>query len=992
MGQNAIQRRTVRRRYLHRAILAAAAIAAGLIVAVPGSATASTGSGGALDPTRLDLKSARHASQTPSTSRRSPSAPLISTPCDTFFKSQTSPNKTLFNELDAVSATSPTDLWAAGWTWAGGSAVDHALVAHGNGSGWTAAGLTNAGNGSNDLNAVYAADPNDVWAVGVYQNSGIYYNLAWHWNGFSWTRIAVSQPSTIAQELAGISGLNSKDIWAVGFYGPGGGVAATLAMHWDGTTWTKVTTPDPGTNQINVLENVHAIAANDVWAVGYTQVTSGSSDQTLIEHWDGSAWTVITSANQNVDDNVLFDVSAAGTSDAWAVGTFDTGASTTLSTLVEHWNGTAWSVVTSPNNGTSDNKLLGVAAVSATNAWAVGFGIPTGGAPAQSLAEHWDGSTWSIVTSDNPDLGFIGLSGVTALPGSNVWAVGGQDSSGDTAENTLIEQFQLPGPTGVTATDATTGGSAGISWTAPVCDGGFTITGYRITAHDGCTVQGALDFASTTTSQTYTGLTDGSPFNFTVQAMSASLGAETESSASNVVTLTGPTPPTSLSACSVHQYLAAGPNPQVFADIDSTNLALTTTTAAATQTALITGNVDLWTENAGLNQDLGIFVMGGTGAFSSGKVVVWKESGGFAGTFSPNAAAVQAVIPLEASTSYTFKLQWKGNRTSTGTIVAGAGPLAGGTTAVSPTRLTVRILPSSTNPFIAVTSTQQYGLSGSNGSTWQDMDGTNLSETVSPSVDSTAVITANADLFTANAGFNQDIAINVDGTVVAWKESGGFAGTFSPNAAFVSVVVPLTAAGSPHTVKLQWKTNKPEGTAHIYAGAGPWPSGTSLHSPTSLSVELFSTPTDVSTALSNHQYPNANSDGAGWTVMDAANLEIPNLTPGVITNYTYDLSANVDLFTQSSGLNQDVGIFVSGGAYGAGTLVAWKESGGFAGTFSPNAAFVHAILHLQPGGTYTFWIAWKTNKPSGGGTIWAAAGGAYPNSPTRLTAFEISSP
>jgi len=87
----------------------------------------------------------------------------------------------------------------------------------------------------------------------------------------------------------------------------------------------------------------------------------------------------------------------------------------------------------------------------------------------------------------------------------------------------------------------------------------------------------------------------------------------------------------------------------------------------------------------------------------------------------------------------------------------------------------------------------------------------------------------------------------------------------------------------------------------------------------------------------------------------------------------------------SAGVNQDVGIFVSGGAYGTGTLVAWKESGGYAGTFSPNAAFVHTVLSLAGGTTYTVTLEWKANKNTAG-TIYAAAGGGPTYSPTRLTA------
>jgi hypothetical protein len=254
----------------------------------------------------------------------------------------------------------------------------------------------------------------------------------------------------------------------------------------------------------------------------------------------------------------------------------------------------------------------------------------------------------------------------------------------------------------------------------------------------------------------------------------------------------------------------------------------------------------------------------------------------------------------------------------------------------------------------------------------------------------TAVITGNSDLWTANAGYNQDIAINVDGAIAAWKESGGFAGTFSPNAAFVQAFVPLTAAA--HTIKLQWKTNKSAAGATIYAGAGPWPGGTTTFSPTRLTVLLLPT-ADVAPTVSTQQYTLPSSDGAGWTPIDGTVLR-HTFAPGTIY-YTYRFAGNGDLWTANAGFNQDVGIFISGGQYGAGTLVAWKESGGFAGTFSPNAAYLETVQHLAGGTSYTFWLAWKTNKQAPGSTIFAAAGplpATTSFSPTSLTAFELSTP
>ena len=119
-----------------------------------------------------------------------------------------------------------------------------------------------------------------------------------------------------------------------------------------------------------------------------------------------------------------------------------------------------------------------------------------------------------------------------------------------------------------------------------------------------------------------------------------------------------------------------------------------------------------------------------------------------------------------------------------------------------------------------------------------------------------------------------------------------------------------------------------------------------------------------------------------WTPIDATALKV-DVTTGAASLWI--LSANIDLWTANAGVNQDVGIFVSGGAYGTGTLVAWKESGGFAGTFSPNAAYVQTVIPLAAASTYTITLKWKANK-STTGTIYAAAGSTGNFSPTRVTA------
>jgi hypothetical protein len=258
-------------------------------------------------------------------------------------------------------------------------------------------------------------------------------------------------------------------------------------------------------------------------------------------------------------------------------------------------------------------------------------------------------------------------------------------------------------------------------------------------------------------------------------------------------------------------------------------------TAPSDGTLVVGGNADLWTANAGYNQDLGISVSGGVYPTTAGQPEAWKESGGYGGTLSPNAAFVQAVIPVKNGTSYQARLQWKTNRPSGATIVAGAGPNGG---FYSPTTLTIQFFASATVTNRSITA--QVANVSSDGITFSPMDaGGALSSTIpsSSTANCVAIIGGNADLWTANAGYNQDIAIWVDGNLVGWKESGGFAGTFSPNAAFVQSVIAMPMGTAPG-LTLQWKTNVDARSsgARIYAGAGPIGG---RYSPTRLSAEII---------------------------------------------------------------------------------------------------------------------------------------------------------
>src|SRR5439155_1640929 len=120
--------------------------------------------------------------------------------------------------------------------------------------------------------------------------------------------------------------------------------------------WEVVASPSVGTGA-NSLIGVASAADNDVWAVGYSS-DSSFNNHPLAIHWNGTTWSIVSSPS--VNDDILFGVDAVASNDVWAVGRSQSEART----LTLHWNGSVWSVVPSPNDSTEDNILFGVAPVS----------------------------------------------------------------------------------------------------------------------------------------------------------------------------------------------------------------------------------------------------------------------------------------------------------------------------------------------------------------------------------------------------------------------------------------------------------------------------------------------------------------------------------------------------------------------------------------------------------------------------------------------------
>lgn len=240
----------------------------------------------------------------------------------------------------------------------------------------------------------------------------------------SWTQVPSISFGNQDNVLAGVSAASASDVWAVGAFIPGTtGVLNALAHHFDGTRWTAFPLPNVGAQQ-NILQAVSMPSPGKAWAVG-DYISGKFQQQTLIEHFDGTVWSVVPSPSPGVRQNILYGVAAITDTDVWAVGAFE-DANDLWHTLTEHWNGTAWTVVNAVEAGTTGNQFYAVKALASNNVYAVGQQAGAG-FPSQALIEHWDGKSWSVVASPaDPAASALPL-GLTATA-SSLTLVGEQET------------------------------------------------------------------------------------------------------------------------------------------------------------------------------------------------------------------------------------------------------------------------------------------------------------------------------------------------------------------------------------------------------------------------------------------------------------------------------------------------------------------------------------------------------------------------------------
>ena len=202
-----------------------------------------------------------------------------------------SPSPGLHSSLSAITLLSATDAWAVGSTWDDLTQTMQTLIEHWDGHSWQRLSSPNDADAYwSELAAVTAHSPTDVWAVGDTKRFGSERPLIEHWDGHAWQLVpSPFPPQMTVSQLSGVVALSASDAWAVGSSQTAveSSDGAPLVEHWDGQRWALVASA-PGSRPRGALAALGAVSPRNIWAVGGRR--NPGSEAPLLEHWDGQFW------------------------------------------------------------------------------------------------------------------------------------------------------------------------------------------------------------------------------------------------------------------------------------------------------------------------------------------------------------------------------------------------------------------------------------------------------------------------------------------------------------------------------------------------------------------------------------------------------------------------------------------------------------------------------------------------------------------------------
>lgn len=295
------------------------------------------------------------------------------------------------------------------------------------GSPWTIQSTPNALVNIGTLNAVSCPSLSACIAVGQYRNgAGFEVTLAETWNGRTWKLIRTPNPKGNSG-LVAVSCSLPTACMAVGNSSPNGlgSIESTaLAETWNGKNWAIAPTRNPKATKFNLLQAVSCSSPTFCIAIGYSD--SLDNETTLSESWNGKIWTITPSPVSDVAVSCTSSKACmavgGGLAEMWngmswtsalnlANSDFD-GVSCTSSMcmvvgagnsglLAELWNGRKWTTNSPANPYGSRSSLEAVSCATPKACTATGTYNSYVSGPGVTLAETWNGRTWTITPTPN---------------------------------------------------------------------------------------------------------------------------------------------------------------------------------------------------------------------------------------------------------------------------------------------------------------------------------------------------------------------------------------------------------------------------------------------------------------------------------------------------------------------------------------------------------------------------------------------------------------
>jgi hypothetical protein len=362
------------------------AIAAALTFVVGSTVLLATGSRGG-----LELPTATATTTSPTPPACEPSFEIV--------ESADVPEAT--TTLLGVAAVTATQAWAVGGIGEPDAPTDVAIQRW-DGDEWTIEDAPSPGGFINELRAVDASGPNDVWAVGRTSSGFGDEPLVLHHDGEAWSEFDL--PDEVDGVLNDVAAISPTDVWVVGFVGdPAASLERALVLHWDGVAWAEVEVRRAIGGGKAALTGIGWVSPTDIWVVGYHHF------RPLVLRFDGAAW----SRSETEIRGDLFAVEPFATGEVWGIGT-----------PIQRFDGEAW---TEANVVRSDGlELVDGAAVGGRDVWAVGTRSNEDDPATRIAVYRYSGRRWLPV--DGPPVGGSdALTAVDALPDGTVLAVGTKD-------------------------------------------------------------------------------------------------------------------------------------------------------------------------------------------------------------------------------------------------------------------------------------------------------------------------------------------------------------------------------------------------------------------------------------------------------------------------------------------------------------------------------------------------------------------------------------